>query len=68
MKRKVRGGTRCRCGVRVAAVGEGVRARVRCGGDGGGVVVRVVVRHQAKRERKRGVRNGWVMSMPRSRI
>jgi hypothetical protein len=50
----VRGGTRCRGSVRVTAVGEGVRVRVRCGGDGGGVVVRAVVGHQEKRERKRG--------------
>jgi hypothetical protein len=32
----VKGGTRCRGGVQAVVVGEGVRAWVRCGGDGGG--------------------------------
>jgi hypothetical protein len=36
---------RCRDGVRAAAIGEGVRMRVRCGGDDGEVSARVVVGH-----------------------
>jgi hypothetical protein len=67
-KRKVRGGTRCHGGLRAAAVSKGVRARVRCGGDGGGVGARAVVGHRAKRERGREVKNRWVMPMSRSRI
>jgi hypothetical protein len=49
----VRDGTRCRGGVRAAAVSKGVRARVRYGGDGGGVGARAVVGHRVKRERGR---------------
>jgi hypothetical protein len=41
-------------GVRAAAVGEGVWAWVRCGGDGGGVGARAVIGHWAKREREGG--------------
>jgi hypothetical protein len=37
-----------------ATLGEGGRARVRCGGDGGGVGARAVARHRAKRARERG--------------
>jgi hypothetical protein len=54
MEEKVGGRTRCRGGVRAAAVGKGVRARVRCGGDGGGVGACAVVGHRAKRARERG--------------
>jgi hypothetical protein len=60
--------TRCRGGVRAAAVDERVRARVRCGGDGGGIGARAVVGHRAKREREREVGNGRVMPMSRCMI
>ena len=47
---KVGGGTRCRGGVRGAAVGEGVWALVRCGGDGGGIGARAIVGHRATKD------------------
>jgi hypothetical protein len=50
-KRKVRGWTHYHGSARATAVGEGLRAWVRCDGDGGGVGARVVVGHRVKRER-----------------
>ena len=47
---KVGGGTRYRGGVRAAAVGEGVRALVSCGDDGGGVGAHAVVGHRATKD------------------
>jgi hypothetical protein len=40
---KVRGGTRCRGGVRAAVVGEGGLSAGACCGDGGGVRARTAV-------------------------
>jgi hypothetical protein len=68
MEGKVGGGTRCRDGMRAATVGKGVRAWVRCGGDGGGVGARAVVGHRSKRARVREIENGRVMPMPRCMI
>jgi hypothetical protein len=48
----VGGGTRCRGGVRAAAVGEGDPSAGACCGNGGGVGARGIVGHRAKRERE----------------
>jgi hypothetical protein len=47
---------------------RGGQTRVHCGSDGGGVNIRAVVEHRAKRARERKVRNGRVMPIPRYMI